>query len=122
MKLSALILIILAASAHPAFAQGATGVWQRDDGRSRIRIAPCGADLCGTIVWLQDKKSPAKIGQRVLFNMKPDGANAWRGNAFNPEDGRNYAGKMTLSGARLTTSGCVLGGMVCRSMGWRRAN
>lgn len=121
MKLSALILITLAASAHQALAQSATGVWQRDDGRSRIRIAPCGADLCGTIVWLKDKNSPGKIGQRVLFNMKPDGASAWRGNAFNPEDGRNYTGKMTLSGARLTTSGCVLGGMVCKSMGWRRA-
>ncbi|MBM3609602.1 MAG: DUF2147 domain-containing protein, partial [Alphaproteobacteria bacterium] len=41
---------------------------------------------------------------------------------FNPEDGRNYTGKMTLSGARLTTSGCVMGGRVCRSMGWRRVN
>lgn len=122
MKLFSLIAIILSGLAGPALAQSATGVWQRDDGRSRIRVAPCGAELCGTIVWLQDKNSPAKIGQRVLFNMKPDGANAWRGNAFNPEDGRNYSGKMSLSGARLTTSGCVLDGMVCKSMGWRRVN
>jgi len=127
MKHSALTSIILAiaalaASPLPAHAQTANGVWRRDDGRSRIRIAPCGANLCGTIVWLADKNSPAKIGQRVLFNMKSSGANSWSGNAFNPEDGRNYTGKMTLSGARLTTSGCVMGGRVCRSMGWRRVN
>ena len=50
------------------------------------------------------------------------GPNTWTGNAFNPEDGKTYSGKMTLSGNTLTTSGCVLGGVICRSVTWRRVN
>ena len=30
--------------------------------------------------------------------MKPNGANAWAGTAFNPEDGKEYTGKMSLEG------------------------
>ena len=52
--------------------------------------------------------------------MKPNGDNAWAGVAFNPEDGQRYTGKMTLSGDRLTTAGCVLGGLICKSFGWTR--
>jgi uncharacterized protein (DUF2147 family) len=54
--------------------------------------------------------------------MTPSGANAWSGRAFNPEDGRTYSGKMTLSGGSMTTSGCVLGGLICRSVNWRKVN
>ena len=54
--------------------------------------------------------------------MKPNGDNAWSGSAFNPEDGKNYSGKMTLSGDTLTTAGCVLGGLVCKSVKWSRVN
>ncbi len=105
-----------------AQAQDAQGIWQRADGLTRIRVAPCGGALCGTIVWLKNKTSPARIGQRVLFDMKPAGAGTWRGNAFNPEDGRNYSGRMSLSGKSLTTAGCVMGGLICRSFQWTRVN
>jgi uncharacterized protein (DUF2147 family) len=99
-----------------------SGTWQRDNGASRVRIAPCGSNFCGTIVWLKDADGPAKIGQRVFFDMAPAGANKWSGKAFNPEDGKTYSGTMALSGASLTTSGCVLGGIICRSVNWRKFN
>jgi uncharacterized protein (DUF2147 family) len=66
-------------------------------------------------------KGPAKIGEEVFFDMKPNGADSWAGTAYNPEDGKRYTGKMTLSGDRLTTAGCVLGGLICKSYGWTRA-
>ena len=37
---------------------------------------------------------PAKIGEQVFFDMKPNGANAWAGTAYNPEDGKRYTGKI----------------------------
>jgi uncharacterized protein (DUF2147 family) len=111
----------LAALSTPALAD-ATGTWLRDNGNSRVRIASCGANLCGTIVWLQDPSGPAKVGQRVFFDMAPNGANKWSGKAFNPEDGKTYSGTMSVSGNNLTTAGCVLGGMICRSVNWRRVN
>jgi uncharacterized protein (DUF2147 family) len=119
-RLLILCATILASSAS-AWAQSATGVWRRSDGTSKVRVAPCGEALCGTIVWLKDPESPAKVGQRVFFDMRPDGANAWAGKAFNPEDGKTYSGKMTVSGDAMTTKGCVLGGMLCKSVSWRRA-
>ncbi len=99
-----------------------SGTWLRDNGNSRVRVAPCGDSLCGTIVWLKDAEGPSKVGQRVFFDMKPDGANKWSGKAFNPEDGKTYSGTMSLSGSSLTTAGCVLGGMICRSVNWRKVN
>jgi uncharacterized protein (DUF2147 family) len=54
--------------------------------------------------------------------MKEAGPNAWTGNAFNPEDGKTYSGKMTLSGNSLTTSGCALGGVLCKTVTWKRVN
>lgn len=99
------------------------GTWLRESGESRVRFARCGDALCGTVAWLKDPaNSKSKIGQRVFFDMKPDGANSWSGSAFNPEDGKTYSGTMSLSGSTLTTAGCVLGGLICRSVNWRRVN
>jgi len=124
MKLSTIAFfgITLALAAAPAAAQDATGTWLRDSGASRVRIAPCGDALCGHITWLKDKSGPAKVGQRVFYGMKPSGAGSWKGSAFNPEDGKTYSGKMTVAGNSLTTSGCVLGGLICKTVNWSRAN
>lgn len=123
MRHSMLVLTaaLIALPATPAFADP-SGMWLRDNGNSRVRVAKCGDAFCGTIAWVKDADSPSKVGQRVFFDMKPSGANTWSGSAFNPEDGRTYSGKMTVSGSSMTTSGCVLGGMICRSVTWRKVN
>ena len=126
------VLTLLIASTAIAAADP-TGNWQRSDGTSRIRIAPCGNALCGTVIWTNvprtDQHNPnaslrsrSVIGLRVFFDMRPNGENRWSGQAYNPEDGRTYRGNMTLSGQRLTTQGCVLGGIICRSASWSRMN
>lgn len=115
----ALGLCLLAA---PAAAAGPTGTWLRDSGASRIRFSKCGDALCGTVVWLKDKSGPAKIGQRVFFDMMPDGENRWVGKAFNPEDGKTYSGKLFHNGDELTTSGCVIGVLICKSITWTRSD
>ena len=107
----------------PATAADATGIWLRNTGASKVKIAPCGTALCGNIVWLKDPAtSLAKIGEKIFFDMKPDGDGYWAGSAFNPEDGKTYTGKMSLSGNTLTTRGCVFGGIICKSVTWSRAN
>lgn len=107
--------------ATPALAQDVGGTWLRDTGTSHVRFAPCGGALCGTIAWLKPGvETPAKIGQRIFSDMKPNGANSWTGTAFNPEDGKTYSGKMTLSGNTLTTAGCAMGGVICKSTTWTK--
>ncbi|RFB79695.1 DUF2147 domain-containing protein [Methylovirgula sp. 4M-Z18] len=118
---SLLSLALLAGGS--AYAEDINGVWLRDTGISKVRFAPCGAAVCGTISWLKEGADPnAKVGEKVFFDMKPDGPDSWAGSAFNPEDGKTYTGKMTLSGGTLTTKGCVLGGLICKSITWTRSN
>ena len=114
--------VVLAAVSSPAFAGDVKGEWARDDGKAKVRLANCGGDaICGAISWVRDKDDPGKVGQQVFFDMKPSGDNAWAGRAFNPEDGKTYSGKMTMSGDHLVTAGCVLGGLICKSLNWTRA-
>lgn len=121
MRLAALTIVGLAALQTSAWAaDDLVGNWQRSDGTSRIRMAPCGNGICGTVTWLKNPDSPGKVGQQVFFGMKPSGAGSWSGSAFNPEDGKTYSGSATVSGASLTTKGCALGGLVCKSASWSR--
>ncbi|MBN9447885.1 MAG: DUF2147 domain-containing protein [Bosea sp.] len=116
------IAAALAIFATPSLAQEVTGTWLRDTGASKVKFSKCGGAICGHIVWLKPGADPkAKVGQRVFFDMKPSGENAWSGSAFNPEDGKTYTGKMTLSGDTLTTAGCVMS-VICKSTTWSRAN
>jgi uncharacterized protein (DUF2147 family) len=119
--LGAAVAAALAASPAAAQAPDIAGVWQRADGTSRIRMSPCGDAMCGTVVWLKDPEtSKSRVGQQVFSALKPSG-NVWKGNAFNPEDGRTYSGEASLAGGGLVTKGCALGGLVCRSVNWTRS-
>ena len=113
---------LVVAIAPAAFAADVNGEWLRGDGKSKVRFAPCGGGaICGTVTWLRDADSPAKIGQKVFYEMRSSGDNTWAGKAFNPDDGKEYTGKMTLTGASLNTAGCVFGGLICKSFDWTRA-
>jgi uncharacterized protein (DUF2147 family) len=101
-------LAVLAASAPPAIASELTGIWTRDDGSAKLRFSACGGDVM------------CKIGQRLFSDMKPSGQDSWAGAAFNPEDGKRYTAKLTVSGDHLVTAGCVLGGLICQSFDWTR--
>jgi uncharacterized protein (DUF2147 family) len=114
-------LVLLAASPPPALASDVTGIWTRDDGSARLRFSACGGGaICGFLAWKKESGGPAKIGQKLFSDMKPNGEGSWAGAAFNPEDGKRYAAKLTLSGDHLVTAGCVLGGLICQSFDWTR--
>jgi uncharacterized protein (DUF2147 family) len=114
-------LALLAASAPPALASDVTGIWTRDDGSARLRFSACGGGaICGFLAWKKESGGPAKIGQKLFSDMRPSGEGSWAGSAFNPEDGKRYKAKLTLSGDHLVTAGCVLGGLICQSFDWTR--
>jgi uncharacterized protein (DUF2147 family) len=109
------------AFAGPAAAAGAEGVWMRSDGLAKVQFSPCGGGMCGTIVWLRRPDGPAHVGEQVFFGMRQTSPTSWEGSAHNPEDGRDYDGSMVLAGNHLTTKGCALGGMICKSQSWSRS-
>jgi uncharacterized protein (DUF2147 family) len=120
MKLSTFALAGFAvALALPAQASDILGNWQRSDGKARILMAPCGGAVCGQITWLAGANAPAKVGQRVFYDLS-EASGGWEGSAFNPQDGRTYTGKVTVAGGRMTTKGCVFGGLICKSVSWTR--
>ena len=114
-------LLLAAVSAGPALARDPSGVWMRDNGEAKIKVGKCGGAICGTVIWVSNPARQGDVGKRVLYEMVEDGANAWSGKAFNPLEGKTYIGKMTLSGDTLTTSGCIMGGMMCKDMSWSRS-
>ncbi len=119
----------MAGTAAPA--QDVTGTWLTEGGRSQVRVAPCGAARCGTIIWTEaqardvNNPDPARrgenlVGVRILQDARRTG-DGWTGSLYNPLDGRTYTGRMRrISAAQLELSGCVLAGLICRSQTWTR--
>jgi uncharacterized protein (DUF2147 family) len=104
-----------------SLADDVLGTWLRDNGALQVKFEPCGDAICGNIVWLKPgSDSKAKVGQRLFFDMRPTGANSWTGKAASPDNGSIYSGKMSIEGSALSASGCMVGGLICKSANWRR--
>lgn len=94
------------------------GVWWTEEKEGKIRIEPCGGNLCGYSV-----KSPNDNGQKILIDMKPVGDSKWKGRIHDPKSGSDYDSTIALKGAdRLRVQGCAFGGMFCGSQTWTRLN
>ena len=122
MQRFAIVLAAVIALPGAAFAQSnpLLGTWTRDTGASKINFAPCGGSTCGTISWLKDTSGKAKVGQRVFSNLKETGPGTYSGTAIDPEDGQQYSGSITVNGNSLSGGGCVLGGLICKNVSYRR--
>lgn len=109
MRVLALLLV-----ASPALADPVEGVWRTHagaDGRSGlVRIAPCGAGFCGSVV-----EGP-HLGEVVLRDI-PAGYGG--GEVIDPSTGKSYAARLRLEGDRLEVAGCLM--RICRTAGvWQR--
>ena len=137
----AFVAALLSAGIVPAIAADPTGVWVNENGDTKVRLSRCGGSLCGTVAWLRepndaggrpktDKRNPdaAKrdrrlIGVPVLVGMKPEGEDRWSGKIYNADDGKTYDSRVMLASANsMKVQGCVLGGLLCKSMTWTRTN
>lgn len=118
----ALVAAALIAGCAPAAAASNDifGTWLRDDGNARVRVAPCGDAICATNLWIRDpKKQGEKVGDRLEFSIKPAGE-GWRGKAYDPQRKLTFSATLTAEGAAMTTKGCMMAGLICRSTTWRR--
>jgi uncharacterized protein (DUF2147 family) len=137
-KLGLAALMAFGFSGHAMADGGATGVWIMENGKVTVRIAPCGPNLCGTVIALKkplnkqgkpkvDKENPNAalrsrpiIGLTILSNMEPKSDNKWAGTIYNADDGRTYSSYMKLSGDRMKVKGCVA--FICKSMNFTRTD
>ena len=119
--------LLLIAAAQP---DSITGRWKSPGGNSIIDIAPCGSQLCGTVVWAsaKAKKDAAKttdqlVGTQLLTGLQQDKKGGWRGKIFIPDKNIRATAKIASAGSnQLKVSGCVAGKSLCKAAVWTRAD
>ena len=117
---------------------GPLGVWLTEGAGAHVEIRPCGAMLCGRIVWIKEipgtdgvelrdirnvdenLRDRPIIGLRVLTGLSDAGGGRWDGGtAYNPEDGQIYSARIELAGPdTLEVEGCAL--FFCETRTWTR--
>ena len=117
-----LLLMVGASSASLAAQAPYLGGWARADGKTKIHVASCGAEICARNTWVKHGVSGEHVGDRLILKVKPAGPEHWSGTAFDPQRKQTYAIKVHVTARHMTTQGCVMGGFVCQSMGWTRLN
>jgi uncharacterized protein (DUF2147 family) len=112
--------------AGAALADPILGRWktQPDDGSyAHIKMAPCGAAICGKIAQTfndQGEYSSPNIGKTLVIDMIAKGEGYYTGEVWRPSNDKIYMGKMDLSGDTLALRGCVAGGLICSKQTWTR--
>lgn len=82
------------------------GTWQRPNG-TLIRYATSGGEFCGTVM------SGEYDGQSI--GCMTGSGSTYEGEVNKLDEGKTYRGKASVRGDTMTLSGCVLGGLICKS-------
>jgi uncharacterized protein (DUF2147 family) len=122
------------AIARPAHAADISGVWLTNTADAQIRMAKCGAGMCGTIVWMKDqstttdvhnpdpgKRSRPLLGLMIALDFRPSARDPDKlvGRFYNAEDGNTYTGSINPGGPNeLRVEGCLA--IFCQSQTWTR--
>lgn len=107
-------------------AEGVIGVWiteKSDTGSSMaVEIFDCDGKLCGKAVDVFDAPNRDSVGLEIIKNMRKKSDTSFnKGKIYAPDTKKWYKSKMSLqSDDKLKVSGCVLGGVICRSQTWTR--
>jgi uncharacterized protein (DUF2147 family) len=133
--------LLVAPGTKAAGSGSETGVWVDDTGQGAIEIAPCGAKLCGRIVWLKQplgasgkpevdslNPAPAKrtkpvCGLQVIGDLTRQSDGTWdAGWVYDPKVGESYDLSVTLKDAnRLTITGYKGLKMFGKQFTWTRS-
>jgi uncharacterized protein (DUF2147 family) len=131
MKRFFLTLAAFAVTAMPVAATAKSnleGRWK--NGHMEIVIAPCGGALCGTVVKASAKQQAKAergsgtdlLGARVISNIRPAGAKAYRADVFVADKNMNAHGTIReVNADRLSVRGCVLA-IICKTTTWDRVS
>ncbi|WP_206366437.1 DUF2147 domain-containing protein [Sphingomonas gei] len=115
---------VAGAAADPVF-----GTWANPKHTIAVKTALCGGALCGAIVDATAKaQSDARdagiehlVGTELLRAYHKTGSGHWSGTVFVPDMGRSFASRIVqLSPNTLRISGCIWGGLICKSQDWTR--
>ncbi len=109
-------------------ADEAVGTWLRPKQGWHVQFAMCednAEKLCGTVISGEgvDKLTGGPVvGVKMLFDLeKSADGSKWVGAMYDPKGGGTYKGKVKIrKDGRVKMSGCLLGGLMCKSEKWTR--
>jgi uncharacterized protein (DUF2147 family) len=122
MKRSLLSIVVATTLCAPqlASAMDVYGVWVRDGHPTdKLEFFDCQGKLCAKGILPMLDGSPPPL---VLRNAPKIAPNNWKGDLFNPEDGKTYTGKIIYQEPnQLTLTGCLVA-FLCQSETWTRVS
>ena len=117
-----------AQTAHGPQAE-AIGTWVNPSGTVKVETGHCSSNLCGWVVWAapqamadaKDSGVTRLVGTQLLKNYRSIGPGRYQGQVFVPDMGRTFYSTIKQSNSNsMRISGCILGGLICKSQDWRR--
>lgn len=101
------IALLSVALSTPAFsAEPIVGSWKRSNG-TIIKYSGSGSNYCGRVM-------NGSYKGKSIGCLRGKGA-SYRGKVNKLDEGKTYTGKANVSGNKMTLSGCILGGAICKS-------
>jgi len=106
------------------------GTWVNPHGTLKVQVGNCGSLLCAWVVEAspyqqsaaQEAGTAKLLGTNLLEGVRQTSPGNWEGKVFVPERGGSYFTRIRQLGQNeLRISGCILGGILCKSEVWRRA-
>lgn len=124
-----LAIFMTGIGAQAAGSETIHGTWENPTGDVRVITQPCGDNLCGKVSWASDLAkrdaaaggTPNLIGTSLLRDYRQTKPGHWKGRVFVPDLGDTYYSKIVqLDNRRIKISGCILGGLLCKSQVWKK--
>lgn len=124
-----LAMTLLATPALAAAPAAPAGVWRNASDSVRIRVASCGAGLCGTVIQASERAqadaatggTERLIGTQLFRDLHRGEDGVWTGQVYVPDLGRTFDGTLEQTGpATLVATGCLFAGFGCRAQTWSR--
>jgi uncharacterized protein (DUF2147 family) len=97
-----------------------TGSWSRGDGLAAVKINRCGSSMCAVNTWVKDPSQGEKVGDRLVMMVSPNADGKLSGTAFDPQRNLTFRIDISVAEQNMKTRGCVLGGLLCKSVGWTK--
>src|SRR6516165_9862663 len=109
-----------------AAAEDAIGTWKDTESGATTQVYSCGGGICVKVVTPSkgrevDSNNPdpklkgrSMAGVTIMTGAAKDGANRWKGQLYNSEDGKTHTGYIQVkSKDEVKLEGCVLG-ILCK--------
>jgi uncharacterized protein (DUF2147 family) len=122
--LSCIAVTAAALIAQPLFASAGpdiSGSWLRSDGTLRVNIAACGPQICAVNTWIKDTNREDQVGDKLIMTLEPEGDSRLIGAAFDVRRNQSYSLNITIDQNTMLTHGCMIKGVLCKTMSWSRS-